>query len=111
MEAICSPKRRFELELHGTRSHKISIIDTAVKASQKTVLLDHTRFPSTERLINSDSTVTQLWNPIIPRNNEDGGDMFSETSVRTRDTRQKAPQDVYNLYRRESITEDSALEP
>jgi hypothetical protein len=25
MEAICSPKRRFELELHGTKSQKASM--------------------------------------------------------------------------------------
>jgi hypothetical protein len=42
-----------------------------------------------ERPINSDSTVTQPWSPITRRNPEDGGDMFSETSVRTRTTRYK----------------------
>jgi hypothetical protein len=47
-----------------------------------------------ERLI-SDSTVTQLWNPIILRNPEDGGDMFSETTVRTRATRYEAPEGMY----------------
>jgi hypothetical protein len=30
-----------ELELHGTKSQKASVIDTAVKASQKTVIFDH----------------------------------------------------------------------
>jgi hypothetical protein len=30
METIRSPKRRFELELHGAKSQKASIIDTAV---------------------------------------------------------------------------------
>jgi hypothetical protein len=40
-----------------------------------------------ERLINIDSTATQLGNPITPRNLEDGGDMFSETSAETRATR------------------------
>jgi hypothetical protein len=42
MEAMCSPKRMFELHLHGTNYQKASIIDTAVKASQRTVFLDHT---------------------------------------------------------------------
>jgi hypothetical protein len=41
MEAICSPKRRFELEQHGTKSQNVSIIDTAVKASQRTMFFDH----------------------------------------------------------------------
>jgi hypothetical protein len=36
MEAVCCPKCRFIL--HGINSQKISIIDTAVKTSQKTVL-------------------------------------------------------------------------
>jgi mevalonate kinase len=30
-----------ELELHGTKAQKASIIDTAVKVSQKTVFFDH----------------------------------------------------------------------
>jgi hypothetical protein len=41
MEAIYSPKRRFELELHGAKSQKASLIDTAVEASQKVVFFDH----------------------------------------------------------------------
>jgi hypothetical protein len=32
MKTICSPKRRFEFELHGTESQKASIFDTAMKA-------------------------------------------------------------------------------
>jgi hypothetical protein len=32
-------------------------------------------------LINSDSTVTQLWNPITLRNPEDGGNMFYKMSI------------------------------
>jgi hypothetical protein len=32
-----SPKRRFELELHGTKPQKTFIIDTDVEASQRTV--------------------------------------------------------------------------
>jgi hypothetical protein len=43
-----------------------------------------------ERLINSDSMVTQLWHPITLRNPEDRGGMFSETSVSTRDTGTKS---------------------
>jgi hypothetical protein len=37
MEMIHSLKRRFELVLHGTKSQKTPLIDTALKASQKTV--------------------------------------------------------------------------
>jgi hypothetical protein len=36
-----SPKRPFELELHDSKSQKASIIDTAMKVSQKTVFFDH----------------------------------------------------------------------
>jgi hypothetical protein len=71
-----------------------TIIDTAVKASQTTVFFNLTQYPSMERLINSDSTVTQLWNPITLRNPEDGGDTFSETSVRTRAIRYKIPEGI-----------------
>jgi hypothetical protein len=41
IDTIHSPKRRFELELHATKSQKTPIIDTAVKSSQNTILLDH----------------------------------------------------------------------
>jgi hypothetical protein len=34
-----------------------------------------------ERLIKSDSTVTQMWNPITLRNPGDGGDMFPKMAV------------------------------
>jgi hypothetical protein len=50
-----------------------------------------------DRLINSDSTVTQLWGPITLRNPEDGRDIFSKTSVRTRATRYTVPEDIYNI--------------
>jgi hypothetical protein len=79
MEALCSPKRQFELEPHGTKTQKASIIDTAVKASQRTVFCDHTYYTSMERLVNSDTTVTQLWSTITPRNPEDGSSMFSKS--------------------------------
>jgi hypothetical protein len=78
VEKICSPKRRFELEIHSTKSQKASLIDSTVKASQRTVFFHHKLYPSMERLINSDSTVTQLWNPIILRNPEEGDDTFSK---------------------------------
>jgi hypothetical protein len=45
-----------------------------------------------ERLINSDSKVTQLWNYNTLRNSEDGGDLFFETSVLTRISRHKVPE-------------------
>jgi hypothetical protein len=47
--------------------------------------------------INRDFTVTQLWNPIVLRNPEDGSDMFSETSVLTGATRYKVPKGIHNL--------------
>jgi hypothetical protein len=73
-----------------------SVIDTAVKAPQKTVFIDPTRYPPMERVINSDSTVTQLWNPVTLRNPKDGGSMFFETSVLTGATRYKVPEDLYH---------------
>jgi hypothetical protein len=96
MEAICPPKRRYELVLHGTESQEASIIDTIVKASHKTVFFGHKLYPSMERMINSDSTVAQVWNPIITKNLEDGGDTFSEASVRTRATGYKVTEGIYN---------------
>jgi hypothetical protein len=34
-----------------------------------------------ERLIKSDSIVMQVWNPVTLRNPENGGAVFSKTSV------------------------------
>jgi hypothetical protein len=62
-------------------------------------------------LINSDSTVKQLKNHITLRNPENGGDIFSETSVLTRVTRQKVPEDIYHWYRRDNIPKDSVIGP
>jgi hypothetical protein len=87
---IHSPKSRFELELQGTNSQKESIIDTAMRSSQRTVFFDHKEYSSMERLINSDSMATQLWNP------EDGDDTFSETLIRTRDTQYKVVEGIHN---------------
>jgi hypothetical protein len=50
------------------------------------------------RLVNSDSMVTQMWNPITLRNPEDGGDMFSETSVLNRVIRYRVPEGIYNIF-------------
>jgi hypothetical protein len=50
-----------------------------------------------ERLVNNDSTVTQMWNPISLRAPVDGDDMFSETLVHMRATQYKAPEDICNL--------------
>jgi hypothetical protein len=75
-----------------------TIIDTAVKESQRKMFLDHKLYPSMERLINSDSAVTHLKNPSTLRKLEDGYDTFSETSVRTRATRRyKVAVDLYNM--------------
>jgi hypothetical protein len=52
-----------------------------------------------ERLINTVSTITQLWNSITPRNPEDGGDMFSARSVRTRATQYNIPECINNCHR------------
>jgi hypothetical protein len=68
---------------------------TAVNSSQRTVFSDHKLYPSMELMINGDSTVTHLWNPIIARNPEDGDDAFSETSVRTRAKRHEVPEGSY----------------
>jgi hypothetical protein len=38
-----------------------------------------------EKLIGSDSTVAKLWKSVTLRNPRVGGDMFSETSVLTRE--------------------------
>jgi hypothetical protein len=62
-----------------------------------------------EKLMNSDSTVMQLWNPITPRNSEDEGDMFSEMLVLTRVTWYKATEDLYKCYHHENIAEDGVL--
>jgi hypothetical protein len=61
--------------------------------------------------MDSDSTATQLWNPINPRSPEDGGDMFSETSVLTIATWYKVPEGIYNCYDQEIIPKDGVLEP
>jgi hypothetical protein len=37
METVRFPKRRFKLKIYSTKSQKASVIDIAVKASQKTV--------------------------------------------------------------------------
>jgi hypothetical protein len=58
-ETTRSPKRLFEIELHGRKSQKASIIEIAVKTSQRTVF-GYKLYPSTERLINSDSMVTAV---------------------------------------------------
>jgi hypothetical protein len=55
-----------------------------------------------ERLINSDSMVTQLWNPIALSNLEEGGDKFSNTSILTRTTLYKVPEGIYNNEWRQS---------
>jgi hypothetical protein len=96
METIRSPKHQFKLERHGTKAQKASVIDTAVKAFQRTVFFNDKLYPSMERLSNSDSMVTQLWNTITLRNPEDGDNTFSKTSVRTRATQYKVPEDIYN---------------
>jgi hypothetical protein len=76
------------------QSQKASIILIAVKAPQKTVFFDHLQYCSMERLINSVSMVTRLWNHITLRNPEDGADVFSETSVLTRATQYKVSEDI-----------------
>jgi hypothetical protein len=46
-------KMSSQIVLHWTKSQKASIIDTTMKASQRTVFFDHKLYPSMERLINS----------------------------------------------------------
>jgi hypothetical protein len=55
MERIRSPKRRFELELQGTKSQDVSIIGTAVRAFQKTVFFDNDFYPSMEGTLKMDT--------------------------------------------------------
>jgi hypothetical protein len=55
--------------------------------------IDPKQCPSKGRIINSGYTAPQLWTPIISRNTEDGGDILSETSVLTRATRYKDPEE------------------
>jgi hypothetical protein len=43
------------------------------------VFFDNKFYPFVERMVNSDSAVKQLWNPIIRRNPEDGDVTFPET--------------------------------
>jgi hypothetical protein len=86
METIPSPNCWFEMELHGTKYRNASVIDTTMKAFQRTVFFDHKWYPSMEKLSKNDSKVTHLWNPITLRNPEYGGNMFSKTSVETRAT-------------------------
>jgi hypothetical protein len=57
---------------------------------------DHKQRPFMERLIYSDSTVTQLWNAITRRFPEYGGNMFSEASVLTRATWYKVLEIIWN---------------
>jgi hypothetical protein len=64
-----------------------------------------------DRLSNSDSLVTQPWNPVTLRNAEDGDDTISKMLFKTRTTQYKVPEGRYNWYRHESIPEDSVLWP
>jgi hypothetical protein len=47
-------------------------------------------------VITSDFSVIQLWNPITLSSPEDGGDMFSKTSVLTKAKRYKVPEGINN---------------
>jgi hypothetical protein len=49
----------------------------------------HKHYPSMKRLSNRVCTVTQLLKPINLRNQDDGEDTLSETSVRTSAARRK----------------------
>jgi hypothetical protein len=52
-----------------------------------------------ESLINNDSAVIQLGNPINLSNPKDRGEMFSKTSVLTRATWYEVPEGIYNRLR------------
>jgi hypothetical protein len=69
------------------------------------MFFDRKLYPFIKRLVSINSTLTQLWNP------EDGVDIFSETSVRTRSTGYKVPGDIYNRYDGESTPEDFVVQP
>jgi hypothetical protein len=49
-----------------------------------------------ERPINSDFTITQLWNHVTIKSPEDEEDTFSETSDSSRTTRYKVTEYIYN---------------
>jgi hypothetical protein len=90
METTPPPKRRFNLVLHGTHLQKTSLIDTAVKAFQKTglqILIMPLYGEATERRYRE----MQRWN------DEDGDGTFSETSVQPSATRYKVPEDKFCL--------------
>jgi hypothetical protein len=52
-----------------------------------------------EKVINSDSTVTQMWRPVTPKNQDYVEDVISETSVLTIVTSYEIPADVYHQER------------
>jgi hypothetical protein len=90
-------------------SQKIFIIVTAVKTSQKAAIFGSTWYPSMERRINNDSTVTQLWSHS---NLKMAAICLSETSAHiARATRCNTPEDSHNCYLCENIQEDSVFQP
>jgi hypothetical protein len=86
--------------LHSHRRENLksytSIIVTVVRISQA-MFFEPTKCPSVERLINSGSTVKQLWIPMTLKNHEDGGVMSSETSVLTTATLHNVREGTYKI--------------
>jgi hypothetical protein len=76
------------------RNNPEDIIVVYMKISQMTAFLDPTYYSTVEGPINSDSTVREVLNLITLKSPEDGVYMFSETSVLTRATRCKPPEDI-----------------
>jgi hypothetical protein len=98
MKTVHSPKRRVELVLHGTKSMKTPLIDTAVKDLHKTVAFQHQLCPSMSRLSNNVTAVIRLWKRMIHLNNpEDGDSTFSETSDGASATRYQVHEDIFIL--------------
>jgi hypothetical protein len=60
---MCSPKRRFELELNDTKSQNASIIDTAVKASQRRVFPVGCPYGEDEQLLSHGNTTLESYHP------------------------------------------------
>jgi hypothetical protein len=91
VETVRSSKRRVELVLHGTKSIKTSLTDTAVKALQKTSGVE------TLNVLSSSPILVTLMKGALGS---------SETSVLTRATRRNIPEYTIHSISGPSVDED-----